>query len=128
LHKPTRIFIVDDDVDIVATYKLGLEEYGFEVDGYTNPITALSKFRPNFYDFLIIDIRMPIMNGFELAEKILKIDISSQICFITAFDLYYESLVEEYPNLDFTCFLRKPISIEALKRQIDVHVNKRSKS
>jgi DNA-binding NtrC family response regulator len=116
LHKPTRIFIVDDDVDIVATYKLGLEEYGFEVDGYTNPITALSKFRPNFYDFLIIDIRMPIMNGFELAEKIQKIDISSKICFIAASDAYYGSLVAEYPNLDFRSFLGKISRMNLLKR------------
>ena len=111
----------------MTTYRVGLEENGFEVDGYTNPITALSRFRANFYDFLIIDIRMPFMNGFELAEKILNIDTSCKICFITAFDIYYESLVAEYPNLDFTCFLRKPISIDALKRQIEMQLGKRSR-
>jgi two-component SAPR family response regulator len=125
LHKPTRILIVDDDIDVVSTFKIGLEEYGFEVQGYNNPITALQEFRSNYYDILLIDIRMPFMNGFEVAEKILKIDKHSRICFITAFDVYYQSLVVEYPNLDFTCYIRKPVSIEALKRKLETQLNKR---
>jgi two-component SAPR family response regulator len=126
LNDRPRIFIVDDDVDIIATFKEGLEECGFEVDGYNNPVIALHEFKANRYDLLIIDVRMPVLDGFELAEKILRIERSSKICFITAFDIYFRSLVEEYPNLDFTCFLRKPITIEALKRHIVAELNKGS--
>jgi two-component system, OmpR family, response regulator ChvI len=123
LHKHNKILIVDDDVDTIDTFRVGLEKHGFEVNAYNNPLTALSKFKPNFYDVLMIDIRMPKMNGFELAEKILKIDITSKICFITAFDVYYEGLVEEYPNLDITCFIKKPITIEALSKQLKTRLN-----
>jgi len=127
LNERPRIFIVDDDVDIIVTFKEGLEECGFEVDGYNNPVTALREFKTNCYDLLIIDVRMPVLDGFELAERLIRIDSSSKICFITAFDIYYKSLVAEYPNLDFTCFLRKPITIEALRRHIVAELNKGSK-
>ena len=64
-----------------------------------------------YYDLLTIDIGMPFPIRFELDERILKIDISSKLCFITAFDVYCEGLMAEYVILDFTCFTRKPISI-----------------
>jgi CheY-like chemotaxis protein len=84
-----RIFIVDDDDDTVETFKAGIEDNNNNTDAnkrievYTsnNPVLALSEFKPNFYDLLLVDINMPHMNGFELCEKILVIDINVRICF-----------------------------------------------
>ena len=50
---------------------------------------ALSNYRPNFYDLLLLDIRMPKMNGFELYEKIKKLDNKVKVCFISAYDVDY---------------------------------------
>jgi DNA-binding response OmpR family regulator len=119
MYTGKRILIVDDDQDIIINFTVALEHYGFKVDSYTNPLLALSNFKPSFYDLLLIDIRMPNMTGFELSLKIRKSDPDVKICFITAFDIYYGSLLEEYPNMDFNCFIKKPISTQALLERIE---------
>ena len=69
------ILVVDDDPDITLTFKVGLEDdKSFEVYTYTDPLEALSRFRPHFYDLLLVDINMPKMNGFELYKKIKDIE------------------------------------------------------
>jgi DNA-binding response OmpR family regulator len=68
-----RIVIVNDEVDITLSFSLALEDSGsFEVDTYNDPLVALSNYRPNSYDLLLLDIKMPNMNGFELYDKIKK--------------------------------------------------------
>ena len=79
-----RILIVDDDEDVTTTFKAGIEDNNnsndannrIEVYTSNNPVVALSEFKPDFYDLLLADINMPHMNGFELCEKILAIDIN----------------------------------------------------
>ena len=61
---------------------------------------------------------MPKMNGFKLYEEIKKIDSNQKVCFITAFEEYYESLKEQFPNLDAKCFIKKPVSAEVLIRHV----------
>ena len=63
-----RILIVDDESDVNLTLKMVLEENGFKVDSFTDPLSALENFKgeSDLYDILILDIRMPYMNGFEL--------------------------------------------------------------
>jgi DNA-binding response OmpR family regulator len=78
------------------TIKLALENEGFEVDTYNDPIQALSNFKTGLYDLLLIDIKMPKMDGFELYKKLQQIDQKVKICFITAFELYY--LKEYFPK------------------------------
>jgi DNA-binding NtrC family response regulator len=110
-----RILIVDDDTDILVTYKKGLEENGlFEVDTFTESEEALSNFRTGLYDFLIIDIRMPKMNGFELYDKMKKIDNKVKVCFITAYEVNYEALRKIFPEPKLECFIQKPIEISNL--------------
>ena len=71
--KKKRILIVDDEVDITNSFSLALEDSGlFEVDSYNDPLVALSNYRPNSYDLLLLEIKMPNMNGFELSDKIKK--------------------------------------------------------
>jgi CheY-like chemotaxis protein len=83
-----------------------------------NPIAALSEFKPNFYDLLLLDINMPHMNGFELCEKILAIDIKVRIWFISVIEINREGLREIYPSLGIECFIRKPITIDYLLKRI----------
>jgi CheY-like chemotaxis protein len=60
-----RILIVDDDPDITNSYSLCLEDTGlFEVEAYNDSVEALSNFKSNLYMLVILDIKMPMMNGF----------------------------------------------------------------
>jgi CheY-like chemotaxis protein len=87
-----RILIVDDDPDITLSFSIGLEDGGFKVYTYNDPLDALLNFKPSFYDLMLIDINMPNMNGFELCTKILEIDLNVKICFITAGDINIDGL------------------------------------
>jgi DNA-binding response OmpR family regulator len=95
-----RILIVDDESDITSSFKFGLEQHGFNVSTYNDPVLALSEFEVGLYDLLIADIRMPGMSGLELYEKINQIDPRIEVCFITAFDEYYGQLGKAFPKLD----------------------------
>src|SRR5262249_25107154 len=102
-----RILIVDDNVDITTTFKAAIEDNNSGIDAnkrievYTanDPVVALSEFKPNFFDLLLVDINMPYMNGFELYEKILVIDINVRICFMSSLEINREGLREIYPSL-----------------------------
>lgn len=114
-----RILIVDDDPDILTTYKKGLEESGlFEVDTFTDPEETLSNFKNGLYDFLIIDIRLPKMDGFELYDKMKVIDNKIKICFITAYEINYRALRQIFPEPKLECFIQKPIEIGKLVERI----------
>jgi CheY-like chemotaxis protein len=121
-----RILIVDDDEDITITFKAGIEEHNNNTDAnkrievYTsnNPVIALSEFKPNFYDLLLVDINMPRMNGFELSEKILSIDINIKVSFMSSVEINREALREIYPTASLGCFIRKPVTIDYLVERI----------
>jgi DNA-binding response OmpR family regulator len=113
-----RILIIDDDPDITLSFSIGLEDGGFEVYTYNDPLDALLNFKPSFYDLLLVDINMPKMNGFELCAKILEIDLNVKICFITAGDINIDGLREVYPALSTGCFIKKPISISDLVKRL----------
>ncbi len=68
------VLIVDDDSDMTTVFGLGLQDEGFEVYTFNDPLVALSQFRPNFYDLLLVDINMPKMNGIDLSRRLLELD------------------------------------------------------
>jgi len=113
--------LVDDDIDITTFFKIAIEEAGFDVDIYNDPFKALLNFMPSKYDLLLIDIRMPRLNGFELIKKIRKEDEKVKVCFITSFETYYKSIIEEHPSLkrDLNCFIKKPIETTDLINRIN---------
>ena len=117
------ILIVDDEIDITLAFKKGLESNGFLVDTYNDPLTALLNFKSDFYDLLLVDVRMPKMNGFELYQEIEKVDKKSKVCFITAFEVYYHALREIFPTLEVGCFIRKPIEIDDLVKRINAEIH-----
>ena len=113
-----RILIVDDDQGTTLPFKMGLENQGFTVETFNDPKLALLNFNSSSYDLALIDVRMEGMNGFELVQELKKIDQNLKVCFITSFKTYYDSLIQEYPNMDHKCFIQKPISIEDLIKHI----------
>ncbi len=119
-----RMLIVDDDVDVTTTFKVAIENSNkdtnkrIEVQTSNNPVAALSEFKPNFYDLLLVDINMPHMNGFELCEKILAIDINVRVCFMSSGEINREALREIYPTRQEGCFIRKPVTVDYLLERI----------
>jgi two-component SAPR family response regulator len=113
-----KILIVDDEADITFTLKEGIEKSGsFSVDTFNDPQLALTNYKSGYYDLLIIDIRMPSMTGFELYRKIREIDSKVTVCFITAYETYYEKFRQEFfPLEEIKGFIRKPIQVEDLER------------
>jgi DNA-binding response OmpR family regulator len=114
-----RIAVVDDEPDITTIFKRGLERYGFAVDTFNDPQAALASFKPSYYDLMIIDIRMPRINGFDLYRELKKRDNSVRVCFLTAFEIYYEEFRKLFPTIDVKAFIRKPVSISNLVNQIN---------
>jgi len=118
-----RVLIVDDEPDVNLAVKIVLEENGFQVNTFTDPFLALENFRKQagMYDLLILDNKMPAMNGFELYKQIKKIDDKVKVCFLTAGEMDYEQFEKELspPALDKNCYIQKPIETETLIKRLN---------
>jgi DNA-binding response OmpR family regulator len=121
-RKKYRVMIVDDEQDITAIFKIGLEKNQFIVTTFNDPLEALSKFRPRLYDLLVLDIRMPGMNGFQLYKEIRDLDDKVKVCFLTAFEESRGEVRSSFPFLEeVNCYLKKPITVQDLiKRLVDI--------
>jgi DNA-binding response OmpR family regulator len=116
-----KILFVDDEPDIIYSIKRVLEANGFVVDSYTDPILALSNFKPRLYDLLILDIKMPKINGLDLYQKMKDIDSNVKICFLTASELFYEEYrrLDAYSTLNNENFIQKPFRSEDLIHKLN---------
>ena len=115
-----RILLVDDDVDITHSFSLALQKDGFIVDTYNDPLIALGDFKADLYDLVLLDIKLPKMDGFELYDKIREIDRRVKVCFISGYQMNYLALREQ--GLQIDCFISKPIKIEDLLRRINAEL------
>jgi two-component system catabolic regulation response regulator CreB/two-component system response regulator ChvI len=120
-----RILIVDDEPDLTKICMLALEHYGYIVDASNDPQEVLSKYKPGTYDLVILDIKMPKMDGFELYQEIKKKDNNAKICFLTASELHYEKLrKKEFSTLEGNTFIRKLVSNKELLAQVNKMINR----
>ena len=119
-----KVLLVDDEPDITDSLKIGLEDNGFAVETYTDSVLALSNFKADAYDIVLLDVKMPKLNGFELCEKLREIDSKVKVCFITANEVYYDSLREIFPDMNCDCYV-KPINIDDLVRRVKAQIDKK---
>ena|SRR5919202_466449 len=120
-----RILIIDDEPDIASLLKTALEYDGSfpNVHTFDDPFLALSNFKAGLYDLVILDITMPNINGFDLYNEMRKIDNKVKFCFFTGSETYHEELNEEYRSVNEDMFIRKPITIKDLLREINKRLN-----
>ena len=118
VRRRNKILLVDNEADVIITFKAILQEAGFIVNTYEDPLIALSNFIPIFYDLVILDIGMPKMNGIELSRQLLELDSNVKICFITAGEANIEVLRELYPSRAIGCFINKPVTIDQLVKRV----------
>jgi DNA-binding response OmpR family regulator len=111
-----RVLLVDDEPDLNLTLKITLEENRFKVDSFTDPLLALQNFKEQhgMYDLIILDIKMPEMNGYELYRHIKKIDDKVKVCFLTAGEMDYAAYEDIFNTLEVKCFIQKPIENKEL--------------
>ncbi len=95
-----KIMIIDDDKDITNFFSIFLEYNGYSVDAYTNPLKAFNNFRKNSHDLIVLDLKIPKMDGMTLYHKIKEIDDKVIICFTTADINYIEDLRKDVIDID----------------------------
>ena len=117
-----KILLVDDEPDIVSTLKKGLERAGFDIEVHTDPRIALSNYKAALYDAIILDVRMWVMNGFELAKQIWMRDEKARICFLSAFEIYESEARMVFRDFKTHCFIKKPITANDLIAHIESHI------
>ena len=110
--------IIDDDKDITDLFAIYLESNGYNVDAYTNPVEAFNNFIKNSHDLVLLDLKMPNMDGMTLYHKIKEIDNNVIICFTTADIRYIQDLRKGVIDID-KIVLYKPVLLKDLKNKID---------
>ena len=119
VQKNKRILLVDDEYDVNLTNRLILEENGFEVDSFTDASQTLKNFTAGLYDLVILDVKLPAIDGFSLYEKIRKLDDKVTICFLTAADkAYCKILKNHHPSIKEDYVIHKPVDNESLLKRI----------
>ena len=109
-----RILLVDDEADIIEICKNSLTHSSFEVEAYDDPEEALLRFKPDAYDVVILDVRMPKMSGFELCRELRRIDEKVKICLMTAFEMHRREVEKVLPSIKVDALITKPVGISDL--------------
>lgn len=123
-----KIMVVDDEVDITSVLKMGLQKKGFDIDAFNDPLDALAAFVPGRYDLVLSDVRMPKMNGLELAYEIKKRDPYQKIVFLTAYMDLFSELKKLFQRMDVLDVIQKPVGItELVDRLVSLDEKSRSK-
>ena len=105
------MLLIDDDKDIIAILKRSLELKGVNTHGFTNPVLAVEHFKNNAadYDIVVTDIRMPQMNGFQVARAVKEIRQDIKVAFITAFEMNKSEFEKLLPSTKVDAFITKPV-------------------
>jgi DNA-binding response OmpR family regulator len=125
--KTKKILLVDDEPDVTYTIKKIVEDNGFKADSFNDPILALNYYKIDFYDLVILDIKMPKMDGFQLYTKIREKDPKVKICFLTVIATFNEEFrkirlaLGKIINEDY--FIQKPVDMEDLLKKLTSIMN-----
>lgn len=111
--------VVDDDRDIVLVVKAGLEQNGYLVDTFTSSREAMSRFKPGFYDLVLLDYLMPRMSGSELYQQIKEADPQVKFIVLSLYEIDNVNAFKEFPGINPSSIMRKP----SYMRQIIDKVN-----
>jgi DNA-binding response OmpR family regulator len=112
--------VIDDELDICIMLKVVLEQNGFLVNYYSNPIIALDEFKSYFYNLIILDIQMPEINGMQLYREIRKRDIKTEICFLTGSQSIFD-IAHKFTSV-YT-FITKPVENKELIKIVNDVLN-----
>ena len=128
IESTKQILLIDDDADSCFTIKACLESYKkdlgaseatLQITTFSDPIEALRQFKPYYYDLLLVDVNMPGIDGYQLVEKIVKLDLNIKVCFMTAGEINYEAITEiRHPSRSFGCFIKKPAANDYLINRV----------
>ena len=113
-----KILIIDDNKDITDLFSIFLESNGYIVNAYTNPVEAFNNFSKNSHDLIVLDLKMPKMDGMTLYHKIKEIDDKVIICFTTADKNYIQQLQKGIIDIE-KIVLYKPVLLKDLKKKIE---------
>ncbi|MEO9321446.1 MAG: response regulator [Nitrososphaera sp.] len=108
-----RLLVVEDEPDILYLVQKHLRNNGFEPTGFSDPLKALDDFKadPTKYSLVLTDIRMPGMNGVDLAHELLNINPSVRVILITAYDVISDDLRAKLPVVSIDDIIRKPFRL-----------------
>jgi DNA-binding response OmpR family regulator len=117
---------VDNEPDITTMLKMALERAGFIIDIFNDPVLALESFRPNRYDLVILDVMMQKMNGFELYNRLKKMEPDVKVCFLTASsETYREELMKErHCELNKDLFLNMPLRLKEIIDEVTKRIDR----
>ena len=119
-----NILLIDDDKDILFTYTSIIKSQGFTITSFSNPYKALNDFsttNPYLYDLVIMDIRMPGINGIKLYSKFKIMNPNVKILFVSALDAVGE-LLSLFPEISDSDILRKPVESQQLLDKINTAI------
>ena len=122
-----KVLLVDNEPDVTYAIESVLEDNGFEVDSFNDPVLVCDTYKSNYYDLVILDIKMPMMDGFQLYDCIRQKDRKTKICFLTASEMFYETLRQARNLLGDVLgeeyFIQKPIKTDELIRRLTNLIN-----
>jgi two-component system alkaline phosphatase synthesis response regulator PhoP len=123
MNKKPKILVIDDDVDLVAVMKGTLQSKPYEVIVAYNGKDGLEKAKKEKPDLILLDIMMPVMDGFSFAEQFGK-DPSLVKIPVLALTSFSDSLGQPFP-FQVSEFLRKPLKPKELIAKVEEHLKRK---
>lgn len=120
-----NIMLIDDEPDMIITYKSFLHPEGYKIDAFSNSQEALRHFaqvNPSYYDLVIMDVRMPNLNGLQLYNRMKAINSSVKVLFVSALDAVDE-LVSILPDIKRNSVIRKPVEKDHFVRTVQLAIS-----
>jgi CheY-like chemotaxis protein len=120
-----KILLVDDEPDMTAMLKMALENAGFTIDTFNDPLLVLKSFKPNLYDLIVLDVMMPKMDGIELCNRLKEVDPGIKVCFLTASnEIFREKLIKDkHCELDRHLCLEMPLPLNRIVEEINKRIS-----